>query len=50
MTIAGRSATPARAVQLERELTPAAMPAADTNDAQNMAMTTLLDTSCMLPV
>jgi len=50
MTSGGRTATPARTVQLENEFTFAAMPAMDTAETQSIAVMALIDTSCIVRV
>ena len=50
MTSGGRTATPARTVQLEIEFKFSAMPAMDTAEIQSMAKMALIDTSCIFQV
>lgn len=50
MTSGGRTAMPARTVQLENEFTFPAMPAIDTAKTQSSAMVVLIDTSCIFQV
>src|SRR3954468_14877628 len=50
MTTGGRTATPARTVQSKNEFTFPAIPEMVTAKIQSIAMTALIDTSCILPV
>ena len=50
MTSGGRTATPARTIQLDNELKFPAMPAVHTAEIQSTAMTALIETSCMFQV
>ena len=50
MTSGGRTATPARTIQLDNELTFPAVPAVHTAEIQSTAMMAFIEISCMFQV